>query len=695
MQARIRDHAVDTQPIELHLHYHIQAVIGRILNNLYQQAEVNEELNRALATTHPFTGEYADSLLQYGDTFLDSVAILEQEAQALENQHRIHFPLRALGDSLDIQPSDIRVLLAAALIEVDLRFGSLFATLQQPLNSRAPCIGLLNWLLAGDDVLAAARTLEHHGYLTIDKQGDSRAEWLLRVPPIIWDALRGQSKVFEQSQLTLHHADEFPTLSDLILDAELGKTVEHLPDMLRQSDEQTLILRGIRGTGRRTLFGALARDLGYSVLLVDQANATSQQHFGALATLLGAFPLLQCNPAPGETIKIDRLSGYRGIIGVTIGRTGGLDGKLLEQSLSLRLNPPNIALRQQFWQRSTVPLNKDEEESILRRFLLTGGAIQRVAQRAYIQAQLSGRDSVSADDVQLALRTLNLQALETLATPLTTGGGWEHLIVSPALRDELRVLAMRCRERETLQANAGRAFKNNLNRGVRALFSGASGTGKTLAARVLASVLGMDIFRVDLAAVVNKYIGETERNLNEVFSRAEELDVLLLLDEGDSLLTRRTDVSSSNDRYANLETNYLLQRLEQYDGIVFITTNAIKRIDDAFMRRLDAVIEFSFPEAEERFALFKLHLPQEHRISTGFLQDVASRCRLTGGQIRNVALHAMLLAIESDSPIYDEHLKGALQTIYRREGMSYPFTERNTSNRQIDRLQSYSQQLDS
>ena len=125
---------------------------------------------------------------------------------------------------------------------------------------------------------------------------------------------------------------------------------------------------------------------------------------------------------------------------------------------------------------------------------------------------------------------------------------------------------------------------------MRALFSGASGTGKTLAARILAAELGMDLYRVDLASVINKYIGETEKNLHRVLARAEELDIILLLDEGDALLGQRTDVKSSNDRYANLETNYLLQRLESYQGIVLVTTNAAQNIDSAFQRRMDVVV---------------------------------------------------------------------------------------------------------
>lgn len=191
-------------------------------------------------------------------------------------------------------------------------------------------------------------------------------------------------------------------------------------------------------------------------------------------------------------------------------------------------------------------------------------------------------------------------------------------------------MQQRCHYREKLLDHLGPAFKNASNCGVRALFTGRSGTGKTLAARILAAELGMDIYRVDLASIVNKYIGETEKNLNKVLTRAEALDVILLLDEGDSLLGGRTEVKNANDRYANLETNYLLQRLEHYQGIILVTTNLSDNIDKAFQRRMDIVIPFLQPQMEQRRAIFQLHLPADHQIEDHFLEKAANYCNLTG-----------------------------------------------------------------
>ena len=230
---------------------------------------------------------------------------------------------------------------------------------------------------------------------------------------------------------------------------------------------------------------------------------------------------------------------------------------------------------------------------------------------------------------------------------------------------------MRCRHRETLPGAAGLAGKA-MGVGVRALFTGPSGTGKTLAARLLASELRLDAYRVDLASVVNKFIGETEKNLNRVLTLAEELDVLLVFDEGDALLARRTQVGSSNDRYANLETNYLLQRLEAYEGIAVATTNAAEAIDGAFERRFDVVVEFREPEPAERWQLWQLHLPAGSNVDPQLVRELSARCTLTGGQIRNAAIHAALLALHDGSPLSAGHVEEAVQREYRKQGAVYP-----------------------
>ena len=287
-------------------------------------------------------------------------------------------------------------------------------------------------------------------------------------------------------------------------------------------------------------------------------------------------------------------------------------------------------------------------------------------------AALEGRRTVNLDDVRQASRSLNRQRLDALAGRLETRGGWQDLVVTETTRDKLQELTLRCRQRERLLERLGPAFGDNANRGVRALFTGISGTGKTLAVRILAAELGMDLYRVDLAAVINKYIGETEKNLHRVLAHAEALDVILLLDEGDALLGNRTEVRSANDRYANLETNYLLQRLEHYQGIVVVTTNLAENIDRGFQRRMEVVVPFQVPQSQERWLILLNHLPTDHRVEEPYLQRVARHCQLSGGQLRNVAQHATLLALEADRPLARDHLEQALRSEYRKIGATFP-----------------------
>jgi SpoVK/Ycf46/Vps4 family AAA+-type ATPase len=207
---------------------------------------------------------------------------------------------------------------------------------------------------------------------------------------------------------------------------------------------------------------------------------------------------------------------------------------------------------------------------------------------------------------------------------------------------------------------------------VRALLHGPSGTGKTLAARLLSATLHKDLFQLDLSAVINKYIGETEKNLNRVFELAEEMDIILLLDEGDALMTRRTEVQTANDRYANLETNFLLQRLESFEGIVLITTNARDKIDAAFERRMDVVVEFLAPDATERWQLWQSHLPAPHEVDEPLLSEVAGNCEFTGGQIRNAVQHAALLALDNGGIVTNTYLEAAVRREYSKQGALCP-----------------------
>ena len=394
---------------------------------------------------------------------------------------------------------------------------------------------------------------------------------------------------------------------------------------------------------------------------------------GALATLLHAMPIICLDVGLGDTCELGRLRGYDGPLAVVLGKYGSVTGDGVAASVTIPLAMPGPAERKVLWERSlndghTTPV---AARDLAARCRMTTGTIVAAAALAQAHVALEGRSRVTVSDVRVAGRALHAD-LERLATHVATSGGWECLGAAADTLADLRSLEERCRHRERLHDHVGPALGHQLNCGVRALFAGPSGTGKTMAARLLASALEADLYRLDLASVVNKYIGETEKSLDRLFSRAEELDVILLIDEGDALLTSRTAVATSNDRYANLETNYLLQRLEAFDGIVIVTTNAANRIDSAFQRRMDVVVDFRMPGPHERWLIWQLHLPLDHGVDATWLQDAALRCDLTGGQIRNAVLHASLAALEHGRRVSTPDLDGALHREYRKTGTVCP-----------------------
>jgi histone H3/H4 len=680
---------------ETHFRLYFYAAVLRIIRSLRALSKFSNQNFKLAPESFSFLEGYRRELGSFLPTKIEAVDApgwWKRGLQAWEERTLRRLPLRELKRRLGLTHEEQLALMLAGLVEEDIRFGSLFAALQEPLPARRPSLGLLGALVveagasgqASFDWWRNAHRLIDAGLLIAENQSAPRAEWLVRVPPIVWDAMRGRSLPQLNAECSFYSKREFPALKNLALARAFRERLCGLPAILAQGRLGAVILRGMANSGRRTIMGALARTLRRDLLLYEcraQSAAQSEiwSQMGALATLTGALPVVVLDPAPGETVELPPLKGYVGPIGIMMRREGGVSGKSVERAVMLNLPAPAFEHRKIIWRNNLSQHSSQDLETVVERFLLPLGNIARAARIASTYAQLERREAVTVADVRLACRSLNRQKLDTLAQCLEVqGGSWSDLFVNEATASELQELERRCRHRERLLAHLGAGFRNSINCGVRALFNGPSGTGKTLAAKILAAVLQTDIYRVDLASIINKYIGETEKNLSQLLARAEELDVILLIDEGDALMTNRTDVKSANDRYANLETNYLLQRFESYQGIILVTTNAGSRIDTAFHRRFDMLVNFQSPDPSERLLIWQHHLPHTHCVSAAYLHQVAHNCIMTGGQIRNAVLHAALLAVEAerDGEINDFDLESSVQREYRKAGASYPLQPR-------------------
>jgi hypothetical protein len=653
-----------------HLRLYVLAAVDRLIH----EASLAVGGRLALHEEFPFLASYEPHLRRAGAGDHHDTAWWERRLADHEVGPGDRLPLVRLSQAAALDRPAVLLLVTIGLVDDDARFGAFFSRLQGTPDNTRPTAGLLAGFFGEPDDSGAVRTrlarLRALALVEVVNPAAPRSEWALAVPGPVSEALRGEapSAGARHAPLAELHADE-----PMVLPAHLGDAPARFAALLACGEARALVVRGPEHNGRRTFVRAVARALGRGILELPAApreDGARHRVMGPVATLLHALPVIVGDPGAGETLEAPALPGYTGPIAFVLGHQGGLVGAGAEAALSCALDLPGPTERREHWRRGLGA--SPRLDALVERFRMSSGNIRRATTLARAHAAMAGRADVELGDIQRAARSLHRQALETLAVPLPAGGDWTELAVSAETMRELRVLESRCRHRERLAGHVGAALARHLTPGVRALFQGPSGTGKTLAARLLAAALDMDLYRVDLPSVVSKYIGETERNLARLFSLAEELDVILLFDEGDSLLARRTGVSSSNDRYANLETNYVLQRIESFEGVLIVTTNAPDAIDDAFQRRLDVVVDFRAPDVAERWSIWQLHLPDRHAVDEGLLRDVAARCALSGGQIRNAVLHATTLSLDEGAPLRTEHLEDALLREYRKMGVICP-----------------------
>ncbi|MGP4002763.1 ATP-binding protein [Streptomyces sp. 8N706] len=300
-------------------------------------------------------------------------------------------------------------------------------------------------------------------------------------------------------------------------------------------------------------------------------------------------------------------------------------------------------------------------------YRLSGARIRRAARAALDLAAFDG-SPLTAAHLRLGARQQSASGLERHARRVRPAVGWDDLVLPGEPLEQLHELALRARHRDRVLGDWRLSAGGGRGRGVLALFAGESGTGKTLSAEVVAAELGLDLYVVRLSSVVDKYVGETEKNLERIFSEADRTDAVLLFDEADAVFGKRSEVKDSHDRYANLESAYLLQRLESFDGIALLTTNLAANIDEAFTRRLDMVVAFPFPDAEQRLALWRhslAHVPCAEDIDP---RACAQEFELAGGSIRSAVVTAAYAAVGRGGYVTTEDLLAGARREYRKAG---------------------------
>jgi ATP-dependent 26S proteasome regulatory subunit len=542
--------------------------------------------------------------------------------------------------------------------------------------------------------LAEDAPLVRYGLVRVAANDRAPLFGAITVDPVLIERVRGRPTAGGHGDVTtLRKADR--TLEQLHIAADVKRDLVLALAARRPDDDPVrVVIRGRRGAGRHSLIAALAARVERGIACIDchrlpragklMAAALRQELFRAI--LRGAVPVVSgleaADPADaeGQDLIKQTLRSHPGPVVIRAAPEASLP--LDPGFVTATIPSMSEGERGVFWAEALARagLRCGDVDAMAARYRVGPGIIEHVisqvvARRAHeaARAGVDGSAPSADDDVSPLLEEVARQHIASRLTHIATHvkrlARWEQVSLPDDAIDSVREFIARIRHRKTVYEQWGFDSKMQTSRGLTALFYGPPGTGTSMVAGLIARELGLDLYRIDLARIVSKWIGETEKNLAEVFDAAEDGQVVILFDEADSLFAKRTEVKSSVDRYANLEVNYLLQRLDTFEGVAILTTNLEGSIDLAFKRRMSLRLHFPFPDEEMRVRLWAAHIPVETPVSGDFdFLELARRFPLSGGYIRNSTLRAAFLAAQENRPLSHEHMVRAIALEYRELG---------------------------
>ncbi|SFK68272.1 ATP-binding protein [Geodermatophilus ruber] len=601
----------------------------------------------------------------------DSLAEVEAVADAAADGGA-DLRLRRVVHAFGLEPLDAEILLIALAPDVDPRFEQLYGYLNDDVTRRRATIGMAlslcgvpesGWAVRAR--LGADAPLVAGGLLVVEDPERPFLSRGLRVPDRVTEWLLGGD-------------DPDPALTELVEDPPptSGRDDDPLPRVLA-GGAVLVHLREQLGGGGAVAAAAAARRAGRRPLVLDLARLAERPDAGELApvavrevrltggVLIGA-PAEALQARPGVLRALTHPAAA-----VVLAGAAHWDPRWSSTAPLLLTAPaPSAADRAALW---SLGLDGGVESDLdpvaaSAQFALTPEQVVRAARSARLRAGARG-SPVTAADLGHGIRAQNAIGLGRLARRIEPAVGWDDLVLPEPTRAALAEIALRARYRARVLGEWRMRPGGGRGRGVTALFAGDSGTGKSMSAEVVAGDLGMELYAVDLSSVVDKYIGETEKNLERIFTEAAGVNGVLLFDEADAIFGKRSEVRDAHDRYANIESAYLLQRMESFDGLAVLATNLRANLDDALTRRLDVVVDFPVPDADLRRRLWDRCLgaavPRDPDLDLGFC---ATAFELSGGNIRSAVVAAAYLAARDDRPVRTADLVTGVHREYRKLG---------------------------
>jgi ATP-dependent 26S proteasome regulatory subunit len=624
-------------------------------------------------------------------------ALNARRAQVMDRarDQQVRLRLAALSSELGLTSFEYQSFLVCLAASLDLRYERLFGFLQNDVTHKSPGVNLILDLLlapgpgrlAGIDCFREGAPLLRLGL--IQPVG---AETMQR-PVLCRDFLAAPEVV---SWILGKYASPEPVCAALDLLPPPYADIPRLDEQrLAGVDWPEITRQGVHlafsgADRRRQLFAAqwIAEKLGRSLLVVDlpELRAAGGLTPDALrlilrdCALLPALPFLAGWEALGEvepalqTALLVELAWFPGTFFSSSAASWNAAGVYpVDPRPILRwdYSPPTYTERRRLWRHylgESYPLPEADLDLLTGQFILTCAQIQSAVQGARDLAAQQQR-SLTAADLLTATRMQSSHHLDSLTVKIKPRYNWQDVVLPEEELSILKEIVATIRGRARVLDEWGLGKKLIPNPGISVLFAGPPGTGKTLSAQVIAAELGLDLYRVDLSTVVSKYIGETEKNLERIFSQAANSNTILFFDEADSIFGKRSEVKDAHDRYANIEVSYLLQRIETYDGVVILASNLRSNLDEAFIRRLQFIVDFPFPDETQRLSIWKvLFPPGVPRIEPLDFESLATRFRLSGGNIRNVIVNAAFAAASEDTGVANRHLIHAVRREMQKMG---------------------------
>ncbi|MDY9927106.1 AAA family ATPase [Methanosarcina sp.] len=633
-------------------------------------------------------------------------------------RHGKELRLHTLSELFSLDPFEIDILLIGLAPELDLKYEKIYSYLQNDVTRKRPGVDLaLNLLCPTTEVKIKARAYfsresplvkNHLVYLEGKETGEnsegqqSLLSTALKVDERIVNFLLEFDEPDQRIRDFSYIIEPKRSFGALVLPEDLkSRLKDSISWHIRNKVPLKFFFEGPDGSGKKITAEAACREVGTDLLIVD-SKALLESRFPEIVTLVLRESLLQDSALylenfnsllanTGTEIKETKIS-LKNLLhnlrnfpkGVFLAGNGFFEQKedLINSGfLSFSFPCPSYLLRKKLWEaclEEDHTLAKDTDlKELASKFRFTGGQIEKAITTAREIARAKNPDipTLSTEILYESCKARSNQRLSGLTMKINPHYNWEDIVLPKDTLEQLKEICDFVKYRGTVYSDWGFEKKLSLGKGLNVLFSGPSGTGKTMAAEVLACEVQLDIYKIDLSSIVSKYIGETEKNLNKIFKEAEMSNAILFFDEADALFGKRSEVKDAHDRYANIETAYLLQKMEEHEGTVILASNFRKNMDDAFLRRLHFTVEFQVPDEKSRELIWKNTFPAETPLEAEVDFAFLSKFKLTGGNIKNIALSASFLAAGGSGKVGMEHIIRATKREYQKIGKLFTETD--------------------